>query len=109
VIQKRRHLTTAPYYKLRDKLLLIIEPVTRILFYSSLIILLCFRFNWVWISAVFGLRIVTQHIIYFLSQKKLNEKGLLPFLLIFDILSPVLNGILFLSNTGDRSGKNRWR
>ena len=35
IIQKKRHLTTAPYYRLRDQILLIIEPVTRILFYSA--------------------------------------------------------------------------
>ncbi len=31
--QKKRHLTTAPYYKLRDKFLLITEPATRVMFY----------------------------------------------------------------------------
>jgi biofilm PGA synthesis N-glycosyltransferase PgaC len=109
VIQKKRHLTTAPYYRIRDKILLIVEPVTRILFYSSLVFLLCFRFNWIWISAVFGIRIVTQYMVYFFTQKKLNEPGLLPFVLFFDIFAPLLNGILFLSNTGSKTGKNRWR
>jgi hypothetical protein len=37
--QKKRHLTTAPYYKLRDKILLAIEPLTRILFYSTFTVL----------------------------------------------------------------------
>jgi hypothetical protein len=109
MIQKKRHLTTAPYYRLRDKILLIIEPATRILFYSSIIILLCLKFNWIWISAVFGVRIITQYTVCFFSQKRLNEHGLLPYLLIFDIFSPFMNGILFLSNSGDKSGKNRWR
>jgi len=31
--QKKRHFTTAPYYKLRDKFRLITEPVSRVLFY----------------------------------------------------------------------------
>ena len=44
--QKKRHLTTAPYYKFRDKFLLITEPVTRILFYTAFIILLSFIFLW---------------------------------------------------------------
>ncbi|MBK7712207.1 MAG: glycosyltransferase [Bacteroidales bacterium] len=109
VIQKKRHLTTAPYYRLHNKVLLFIEPASRVLFYSSLIVLMCLRFNWIWISAVFGVRIIAQYIIYFLSQKKLNEPGLLAYLLFFDIFSPLLNGILFLSNTGSKSGKNRWR
>ncbi len=109
IIQKKRHLTTAPYYRLRDQVILVIEPATRILFYASLITLLCFSFTWVWVSAVFALRLVTQFTVYSLTQKKLNERGLLPYLLLFDILSPILNGALFLSNTGSKSGKNRWR
>jgi poly-beta-1,6-N-acetyl-D-glucosamine synthase len=109
MIQKKRHLTTAPYYRLRDKIILISEPATRVLFYSALIALLCFRFNWIWISVVFGIRLLTQFTVYVLIQKKLNEPGILPYLLFFDIFSPLLNGILFLSNTGSKSGKNRWR
>ena len=33
--QKKRHLTTAVHYKLRDKVALISEPVSRVLFYTS--------------------------------------------------------------------------
>jgi glycosyltransferase involved in cell wall biosynthesis len=109
IIQKKRHLTTAPYYRLRDKLILIIEPATRVLFYTSLIILLCFRYDWILVSAIFALRLLTQFTVYYLAQKKLNEPGLMPYLLLFDMFSPLLNGILFVSNSGSKSGKNRWR
>ena len=43
---------------------------------------------------------MVQFTVYYLTQKKLNEPGLLPYLLFFDIFSPLINGILFLSNTG---------
>jgi biofilm PGA synthesis N-glycosyltransferase PgaC len=109
MIQKKRHLTTAPYYRSRDQLLLIIEPVTRVLFYSALITLLCLRFEWIWIASVFAIRLFTQYAVYYRTGKKLNESGLLPYLLFFDIFSPLLNGILFLSNSGSKTGKNRWR
>jgi hypothetical protein len=109
LIQKKRHLTTAPYYKLRDRIILSIEPLTRILFYSATIILLSFRFNWIWISAGFGIRLVVQFMVYHLTQKRINEPGLLPFLILFDIISPLINGVLFISNTGRKSDKNRWR
>ena len=109
LIQKKRHLTTAPYYRFRDKFLLILEPASRVLFYSSFIILLCFLFKWEWVSAVFALRLSIQFTVYTLVGKKLNEPGLMPYLLLFDIFSPLLNGILFLSNSGSKSGKNRWR
>jgi energy-coupling factor transporter transmembrane protein EcfT len=109
IIQKKRHLTTAPYYRIRDKFILSIEPATRVLFYSSLVILSCYTYKWVWVAAVFGSRLIIQFIVYYLTQKKLNEKGLMPYLFFFDIMSPLLNGILFLSNSGSKSDKNRWR
>ena len=109
ITQKKRHLTTAPYYKFRDKFLLITEPLTRILFYTSFIVLLSYIFLWPYVLAVFGLRLITQIIVFALVQKKLNEPELLAYSLFFDIFSPVINSIVFLSNTRSRSGKNRWK
>jgi biofilm PGA synthesis N-glycosyltransferase PgaC len=109
IIQKKRHLTTAPYYKFRDKLLLTIEPFTRILFYTSFIILLSYTFLWPWVLAVFASRLITQIIVFILNQKKLNEPGLLGYLLFFDIFSPLINSIIYLSNNRSNSGKNKWK
>jgi len=107
--QKKRHLTTAPYYKLRDKILLIAEPLARILFYTTFIVLLSFIFLWPYALAVFGLRLIIQIIVFTLVQKKLNEPGLLAYSLFFDIFSPVINSIIFLSNIRSRSVKNQWK
>ena len=109
ITQKKRHLTTAPFYKQRDKFLLIVEPFTRVLFYSTLIILLSYLFFWPWVLAVFVVRLITQIIVFTLVRKKLNEPGLFAYLLIFDIFSPLINGIIFLSNNRIISGKNRWK
>jgi glycosyltransferase involved in cell wall biosynthesis len=109
IIQKKRHLTTAPYYRVRDKILVIAEPATRILFYVSLAILLCNIFMWPWVVAVAGIRLLSQFAVYSLTRKKLNEPGLLPYLLIFDLFSPFINGILLLSNSGRKTSRNRWR
>ena len=51
--QKKRHFTTAPYYKLRDKAILITEPLSRIIFYATLILQLSFLFLWPVVSGVF--------------------------------------------------------
>jgi glycosyltransferase involved in cell wall biosynthesis len=109
IIQKKRHLTTAPYYKFRDKALLIIEPLTRIIFYAGFIVLLSFTFLWPWVIAVFILRLITQITVFSLTQKKLNEPGLLGYLLIFDIFSPLINSVIFISSTRNKSGKNKWK
>lgn len=107
--QKKRHLTTAPYYKLRDKLLLITEPFTRIIFYAAFIVLLSNTFLWPYVLTVFGLRLVTQIIVYALVQKKLNEPGLVIYSFLFDIFSPIIYALIFISNLLNRPGKNRWK
>jgi glycosyltransferase involved in cell wall biosynthesis len=109
ITQKKRHLTTAPYYKFRDKILLITEPLTRVIFYSALIVLLSLCFFWPLVSALFGLRLLMQIIIFTLVQKKLNEQGLIAYSLFFDIFSPVINSLLYLSNLRTRPGKRIWK
>jgi glycosyltransferase involved in cell wall biosynthesis len=109
ITQKERHLTTAPYYKMRDKLLLFTEPLTRVILYTAFIILLSFTFLWPFVLAIFGLRLIAQITILTLIQKRLNEPGILVYSLIFDVLSPVINSIIYLGNFGNSSGKTIWK
>jgi poly-beta-1,6-N-acetyl-D-glucosamine synthase len=109
ILQKKRHFTTAPYYKFRDKFLLFLEPFTRVLCYVSFIVLLSYIFLWPWVLAVFVLRLITQITVFFLVQKKLNEPGLIGYLLFFDIFSPLINIIIFLSNSRSKPGINKWK
>ncbi|MCX6301756.1 MAG: glycosyltransferase [Bacteroidia bacterium] len=107
--QKKRHLSTAPYYKLSDKVLLITEPFTRVLFYASFFVLISYLFLWQYVLIIFGLRLVTHITVLALGQKKLNEPGLAVYSLFFDIFSPVINATVYLSNILTRSGKNLWK
>ncbi len=109
ITQKKRHLTTAPYYKLRDKIILITEPGTRMIFYSAFIVLLSFSFLWPLVITFFGIRLLSQTVIFRFVQKKLNEPGLLVYSIFFDIFSPVINSIVYLSNIRSRPDKNRWK
>lgn len=106
--QKRRHLTTAPFYKERDKIILAIEPVSRMIFYTSLIILLSTGSRWIIVLSVFGIRIATQITVFTLAQKKLDEQGLTGWSLIFDIFSPIVNGILYLGNIARSHRRAQW-
>jgi hypothetical protein len=99
IAQKKRHLTTAPYYKFRDKFLLILEPATRLIFYTGFIVLVASLFFWQYVLIIFGLRLISQVIILALNQKRLNEPGLVGYSLIFDIFSPMIN----------RPRKNLWK
>lgn len=109
IAQKKRHLTTAPYYKLRDKFLLIVEPVTRVIFYTGLVVLLASLFMWLYVLIIFALRLISQIIVLALSQKRLNEPGLVGYSLFFDIFSPAINGIIYLSNKLRRPKTNLWK
>ena len=106
--QKKRHFTTAPHYKLRDKFLLLTEPATRVLFYASLIVLLSLSFMWPYVLAVFGLRMIVQVTVLILTSKKLNEPGIVPVSLFFDIFSPLIYLSIYVSKPGKKAGRKRW-
>lgn len=107
--QKKRHLTTAPYYKVWDKILLISEPFTRVIFYAVFIILLAHIYLWPYLIAIFGIRLIVQVIVLNAVSKKLNEPGLVLYSLFFDIFSPIINSIVFAGNSRNRSLKNKWK
>jgi glycosyltransferase involved in cell wall biosynthesis len=109
ITQKTRHMTTAPYYKSRDKLLLLTEPVTRVIFYAAFIILLSYTFLWPYVLAIFTLRLIIMSTVFSLVSKKLNEPGLASYSLFFDIFSPAINTILLSGSLRNRSGKKRWK
>jgi hypothetical protein len=108
-LQKKRHMTTAPHYKTRDKFLLVLEPTARVVFYIAFIVLISFLFLWPFVLAIFGLRLILQAVVLILAQKRLNESGVAGFSMIFDIFSPVINGAVLLSNAIRRPGKNQWK
>jgi poly-beta-1,6-N-acetyl-D-glucosamine synthase len=107
--QKKRHLTTAPYYKFRDKVILAAEPFSRMLFYASFILLCCLKTFLPVTLSVFGIRILILITVYFLASKKLKEPGITVFSLFFDIFSPVINGVIFLSNKWKKPGGEQWK
>lgn len=107
--QKKRHYTTAPHYKPGDKLLLMTEPASRIIFYTAVTILLVHLFLWPYVLAVFGLRLIIQATVLILVSKKLNEPGIVSVSLFFDIFSPVIYSAIYISKPGSKSGRNRWK
>jgi glycosyltransferase involved in cell wall biosynthesis len=109
ILQKKRHFTTAPYYKFRDRFLLILEPASRIMFYASFIVLLSMLYLWSFALIIYVLRLIIQIIILTLGKKRLNEPGLVGYSLIFDIFSPLINGFILISNLRNTPGKNLWK
>jgi glycosyltransferase involved in cell wall biosynthesis len=81
--QKNRHYTTSKYYKKLHKFLLGLYALSLFIFYP-LFIITVFLFDWRWVLAVFGLRLIIQAIVIFKTTKKLDEKDLFPWFLFFD-------------------------
>jgi poly-beta-1,6-N-acetyl-D-glucosamine synthase len=109
VKQKIRHFSTAKFYKLQHKLLLFIEPLTRMLFYILIAVIVSSLYLWPIAIAIFGIRLIVQIIVLNIAQKRLSEKGLLFYSLIFDIFSPVINGILYFRSLSIRTKRNTWK
>jgi cellulose synthase/poly-beta-1,6-N-acetylglucosamine synthase-like glycosyltransferase len=109
VKQKHRHLTTAKFYRFRDRFLLLLEPFSRLLFYALFIILLSFLYLWPYLLAVFGLRLIAQITVLELTRRKLNEQKIVFNSLIFDIFSPLINAALYIGTFRLRDGKMTWK
>jgi len=87
ILQKRRHISTAPFYKMKHKLLLGLFYTTQLLFWILAISLLIIGFTWYWVVALISLRFIIQWLCFGFTAKKLEETDLI-------ILTPILE--LFL-------------
>ena len=82
--QKKRHYTTAKYYKKKHRVLLGLHSFAQFLYYPALIVSAIY-FNIQITGIVFGIKWFFQLPLYYLTMKKLNEKDLFPFVFLLDI------------------------
>lgn len=73
--QKSRHYSTSHDYKTKHQFYLGLYAFSYLIFYPLLVASLLF-FNWWMTLAVFGLRFITQAIVWFKTMKRLNEQDL---------------------------------
>lgn len=105
--QKRRHFSTGKYYKTPYKLLLGIYSGSQIAFYTLLVLVILFPFNWIIAATVFAFRFISQIIILKKCSYKLKEKDLLVFSPVFETLLILINLLLFITNLVVR--QNKWK
>lgn len=106
--QKKRHLTTAPAYNGKTKFFLGLEVMSRFLFYLSFVFLLIDQAFLYPVLGWFGVRLITMVIVFKLSMARLKEKNLLLPSLLYDILLPIINLFLYISNVFTRRNSNKW-
>lgn len=106
-MQKKRHMSTAKYYKSKHKYLLVLEPLTRVLFiFLSIILSIISPIFYVAISFFF-IRLIVQQIIFAKALKIFNEKNLLALSWLFDLLLPFINFNIYTLNLFTK--KNKWK
>ena len=95
--QKRRHISTASYYKFKHKFFLALFFISKILFYvlgiSYSII------NWKIGLPIIGLYFLIQYIIVGYSAKKLKETQILYFLPFLEIFLLLFQFTIFIANS----------
>ena len=104
--QKQRHFTTAPKYKLINKLFLGIFPLTMVLMLISFFILLFNYEWWLFATALLVLRFVLYWIINGLLFKKFKSGDLIAFYPVFELLHLVLMPFVYYSS--ERTETSKW-
>lgn len=98
VKQKRRHLAAGALYKRGSRVRLAGEFCSRILFYSSLVVL-CIISPWIWVVlSVFGVMTMVRLTVFKLGMRRLDERYLLLPSLLLDPVLPLLLGVIWVSN-----------
>lgn len=106
--QKRRHLTAGMYYRPLHRFLIGLEIISREYFYISLIVLLSFWKFPGYLLIMLLFRWIMHLWIVRLTMKRLKEKGLWLFSLIYDIIMPVISGFLILKTGLSKNKRFNW-
>ena len=111
--QKERHLSVSDKYNNSSKTRLIIEPVSRALFYGAaiaMIVLGILNLNWITVGFA-GLFLILRYVLQLITinntAKILGEKHFYLTVPIFDILLPLLS--LFILIFGKKNRNIRWK
>lgn len=107
--QKTRHTSTSSHYRTATKILLLLEPLSRVLFYTMLVLLLTISKLYLLAGITGGIVLLSKIIITALVGKNLNERDLLVFSFIFDLVSPFLNMYFLLKVAFNRHQYYEWK
>ncbi|MFW6100511.1 MAG: glycosyltransferase [Bacteroidota bacterium] len=107
--QKRRHLSTASYYRKKTKWRLLTETCSRIIFYVFFVLSLVFFSEYlIYTVGIFVFRLIIQLFVYKNLINRLGEKYFLLLSMFYDILIPMLNFVGVVTNK-IYSNNNKWR
>jgi hypothetical protein len=96
--QKRRHVSTARYYKSFDKIQLGLFYVSQFLFLVLAIVLLAFQYQWIIVLSLVGFRYLFTWITLGFSSGKLKEKDVMYWFPIIEIVLIFTQLNVFITN-----------
>jgi hypothetical protein len=98
--QKMRHFSTATKYRNKHVFLLGLEPLSRIWYYSLLLVLLTMPGFLYEVTAMAIVRLLIQLFIYIKAGTKFDEKNIWFSFIIFDLISMFFNFSAYLTLSG---------
>ncbi|WP_179343889.1 glycosyltransferase [Winogradskyella ursingii] len=98
ILQKRRHISTAKFYRPLHKFLLGLFYITQFLFWAVGIGLLITNYHWEWVISLIVLRFVIQWTTLAYTTKKLDESDLTFFVPILEFFLVITQLSIFSAN-----------
>jgi len=96
--QKKRHLTTAKYYKWKFKILLTAYSVSQFFVWLLFFVLIFYKFNMFYLLVLIGVKLISQLIITNFCLNKLKEEKLLLISPLIELIFVILNPFIAISN-----------
>ena len=97
---KANQIKSKKYYQKKHRLLLSFYQWNSFFFYTFFILSLCFSLTklpfLITTLSLFMVKLIVQYVIFGFAASKLNEKRIIPYILIFDLLFAILNPFLYL-------------
>jgi len=96
--QKKRHYTTAKYYRPKFKFLLSLNYLSKFISYALLPVLLIWNYNFFWVLGAFVFFYLNHMLFLQLCANKLNEKDLVWLSPLLEVILLVLSPLLYFTN-----------
>ncbi len=104
--QKKRHITTWPKYKPEHRFILTLLVASQLVFFTSFTALLFLHFLTYFVVGLFAFRFLVQILIFNGAMRRLNEKDLLVYSPIIEVILMFLYPAIAISNAFQR--KSKW-
>jgi len=96
--QKKRHYTTAKYYRPKFKFLLSLNYLTKLMVYALFPVLLIMNYNLYWVLGAFGFFFLNHLVILQLCANKLHERDLAWLSPLMEVILLVTSPLLYFTN-----------